>query len=280
MIPVVSLSAFFLLAPVQGDRPPGLAPTVSGQAPATGTAPRQLTDEESAFVKDVSAPVRGRALARWDRAICVGVANMRTEHAQFMIDRVSSVALELGLEVGEPGCRPNIMIAATADADAFATGMVQDDLYSFRPALSDTDRGRRALEQFQITDAPVRWWHVSLPVSVDTGEPAMPLSGDDPVTVRVRNASRLRGNIRDDLARAVVILDMPRLGNVSFDALSDYVAVVALAQIDPAAAAAISPSILDLFSSANPPKGLTAWDREYLHVLYSDLRDRAAAPTP
>lgn len=273
MIPVVSLSAFFLLASAQGDRPPG-------PAPAPATASRLFTDQEAAFIEDVSAPVRGRALARWDRAVCVGVANMRTGHAQFMIDRVSSVALELGLAVGEPGCRPNIMIAATADADAFATGMVQDDLSSFRPALSDTDRGRRALEQFQTTDAPVRWWHVSLPVSADTGEPAKPLSGDEPVTVRVRNASRLRGNIRDDLARAVIILDMPRLGDVAFDALSDYVAVVALAQIDPTADPAASPSILNLFSSTNPPRGLTPWDRQYLHVLYSDLRDRAATPTP
>lgn len=242
--------------------------TVTGQPRA---------QQAQSFVETVAAPPRGRGLARWDQAVCVGTVNMSGRYAQFMIDRVSAHALALGLEVGEPGCRPNIAIYATDDADALATQLVRDNAEGFRPAMANTDLGSRALRTFQASDAPVRWWHVSLPVSVDTGEVAVRLRGEEPPAINVRDASRLRSNIRDDLARVVIILDMPRIGVAPFGALSDYVALVALAQIDPAADTSAYSSILNLFSSPETHSGLTDWDSDYLHSLYDARRDRARA---
>jgi len=239
------------------------------------TGQRPFEDRAAAFIEEVAAAPRGRGLARWDRAICVGAANMDIRYAQYMIDRVSMVALDLGMEIGEPGCRPNIMIAAAANADELAAELVRDEPHGFRPALAQTDLGSDALAEFQTTDAPVRWWHVSLPVTVDTGDRAIKLRGEDPAFVTVRDASRLRANVRDDLARVVIILDTTQIGGVPYGALSDYVALVALAQVDPAADTSAWPSILNLFGSAEPPAGLTEWDRGYLHALYEARRDRA-----
>lgn len=240
------------------------------------TGQRPIEDRAAAFVEEVAVAPPGRGLARWDRAICVGAANLSGPYAHYMIDRVSAVAADLGLEIGEPGCRPNIMIAGAADADELAAALVRDDPNGFRPAVNHTDLGRRALELFQTTDAPVRWWHVSLPVSVDTGDVAVRLNGEkDPPVVRVRDASRLRSNVRDDLARVVIILDTSRIGRISYAALSDYVALVALAQVDPTADSSAWPSVLNLFAAAEPPAGLTDWDRDYLQALYGANRDRA-----
>jgi hypothetical protein len=241
------------------------------------TGERPFVDRAEAFIEEVATAPRGRGLARWDRAICVGAANMNRQYAQVLIDRVSTIALELGLEIGEPGCRPNIMIAAAADADELAAALVKDEPHGFRPALAQTDLGSDALAVFQTTDAPVRWWHVSLPVTVDTGEIAIKLRGEEASFVVVRDASRLRANVRDDLARVVVILDATQIGGIPYGALSDYVALVALAQIDPAADTSPWPSILNLFGSTEPPAGLTDWDRDYLHALYGASRDRARA---
>lgn len=239
---------------------------------------RRLADQVRDFVGEVAAAPRGRLLARWDGRVCVGVMNLTQRHAQFMIDRVALRAVEIGLEPGEPGCRPDIMIIGAADANQLARDLVRDSPSGFRPARGGTDLGSAALRRFQNSDDPVRWWHVSVPVSVDTGEIAVALSGEEPPTVNVRDASRLRSNVRDEMKRAVIILDTSRIGAISFGALSDYVAMIALAQVDPRADTASYPSILNLFndiqSGAEPPDGLTDWDRNYLAGLYAAREDR------
>lgn len=243
-------------------------------------------DRVRSFIREVSAPPPGRVLARWDRAICIGAANLQSERAQFLIDRVALRAVELGLEVDGPGCRPNIVVIAALDAGDVARALVEDDPISFRPSLTATDRGERALARFQSTDAPVRWWHVSLPVVADTGEIAVSLRGEpvlvngrpEPLTVRVRDASRLRSNTRDDLARVVIIIDAAKVGPVGFGALSDYVAMIALAQIDADADTSAYDSVLNMFAEgADRSAGLTPWDRDYLSSLYTTRRDRIRA---
>ncbi len=239
------------------------------------TGYRSVREQAEAFVEEVAEAPRGRGLARWDREVCVGAAYMSPRYAQFMIDRVAAHALELGLEVGGPDCRPNIMIVASADPDRLARELVEDDPYAYRPSMGPTDLGRRALSEFQTTDAPVRWWHVSLPVMKDSGEIAVRLRGEDARFVNVHDASRLRSNVREDLARVLIVIDANRIPEVQFGALSDYVAMVALAQIDPDVDPAGWDTVLNLFNPDKGVEGLTDWDRDYLKALYEAPRDRA-----
>ena len=236
---------------------------------------RRLDEQVRSFVNEVATPPYGRNLARWDRKICVGTANIGPRYSQIMIDRVSATAQSLGLEVGEPDCRPDVMIVASADADAVARRMVDENPTGFRPAQSSTDRGSAALRRFQQSDAPVRWWHVSLPVSTDTGDIAVRLTGEEAPVLAVRTASRLRANVRDDLAKVLIIIDANQMGQVSFGALCDYVAMVALAQIDPEADTREFPSILNAFDASSGVTAFTDWDRDYLKGLYAAVRDRA-----
>lgn len=277
------LSALALLAaPQLSDQPEPQTPPQTAPATAGGevdlgavdaVGQRSIVNRAARFVEEVVAAPPGRGLARWDRAVCVGVANLKRPYAQFMIDRVSAIAIELGLEVGEPGCRPNILIVAENEPDSLARGMVEEDRFGFRPALNHTDLGSRALEQFQSTDAPVRWWLVSLPVGADTGEIAIRLKDEEAPQLRVREASHLSSNVRDDLVRAIVILDASRMDEVRFDGLSDYVALVALAQIDATADVSSWPSVLNLFTAEEQMAGLTDWDLDYLHALYDAPRN-------
>ena len=128
------------------------------------------------FVTGLSAPARNRGLARWDDEVCLGVVNFRAEVANLIIDRISDVARGLEIELGEPGCEPNVVIAGTIDAPGLARGMVgRYRSKFFRYGYTASNRGSAALEVFQTSDAPVRWWHLSLPIVVDTGAPAMRL---------------------------------------------------------------------------------------------------------
>ena len=200
------------------SEPTEVAPvTIEGQ---------RLDQQVRDFVGEVAEAPRGRQLARWDGTVCVGAVNMDARYGQFMIDRVMETALSVGIESGEPGCRPDVLIIATGDV-------------------------------------------------------AVRLDGEDAPSLRVRGASRLASNVRDDLKRVVIILDVSRIGVIPFGALSDYVAMAALAQIDPEADTSAYPTVLNLFADreagVEAPAGLTDWDRDYLRGLYTAPEGRARA---
>ncbi len=230
---------------------------------------RPIEEAVTAFVGEVGAAPRDRNLARWGRTVCVGVVNMSPRYAQAMADQVSAVAMAVGLEAGEPGCQPNVLIIADSNGDTLAQWLVRSEPLAFRPDLSASNLGQAALRQFQTSGSPVRWWHVSQTVSSDTGEAIA--SGEN---VRVRGASRLRGNIREDLHHIIVVLDTSRIGSISFSSLADYVAMIALAQVDAEADTSSYDSILNLFSSAAlPGQRMTDWDLDYLRGLYASRPD-------
>ena len=238
---------------------------------------RQLEALVRNFVTDVSQPANNRGLARWNRPVCVGAVNLRNEVGQYVIDRISDVARELEVEAGEPGCRPNVLIVAAVDGAGLATALVEDRPRNFDLRHNGTDAGTRAFRNFRTGDQPVRWWQISMPIDSETGGRAVRLPGDiDPASgqpsapeIHVFAASRLRTQIRDDLVRSVIIVDVDRLGGASLVQLADYLALVALAQIDAEADTAPYPTILNLFADpASAPAGLTEWDRSYLTALY------------
>src|SRR5690606_17545073 len=102
------------------------------------------------FLEEVSAPARTRGYARWQRRVCIGVHNLANAAAQYIVDRISSLALDVGLEPGEPGCRPQVNILFAADARAMASVMVDSQPRVFRPAggTAGMDLGLEALDDF------------------------------------------------------------------------------------------------------------------------------------
>ena len=237
---------------------------------------RPLEDYVRDFVSEIGATARDRGLARWRDRVCVGVANMDPEAAQYVADRVSEVALDLGLRPGEPGCRPDLIIVAADDGAAMADALVRRQEHNFRVGHLSTDLGAAALRDFRSMEKPVRWWATSMPVNSENGMRAVRLPGDvdpegRPVAPAINQVggSRLISRIRDDLIRSVVIIDMPKAEGASLRQLADYTAMVSLAQIDPKADASGYNSILNLFSAGRDPEGLTEWDMSYLRALYS-----------
>ncbi|QTC90541.1 hypothetical protein [Brevundimonas goettingensis] len=229
------------------------------------------------YAREVGSGPMGRLSPRWDDRICVHVAFMDAEHATFLRDRVGAVAKAIGLSPDpSPDCRPDISIFASDDPDALADELMVASPISFRPARRAVSLGDAALEAFRTSDAPVRWWQVSLPLMSDSGQVAIPLGAMEPDmmsrSVTVRNGSRLRGNVRDDLVGVTIILDMKKLEGVPFNAVSDYVAFVALAPADPRVETDGFDTVLNLFERPGVT-GLTLTDEDYLFALYSASRD-------
>ncbi|NBW14021.1 MAG: hypothetical protein EBR82_39085 [Caulobacteraceae bacterium] len=252
-------------APAQGpDEPVDLGDvTIEG---------RRLQDMTEDFVREVGQPSRGRGLARWKDGVCVGVANLQPEVAQYIVDRVSTVAQDLGLKAGEPGCNPSVLIVATTNANAFTEEFVSRRPRLFVVGASGTDLGRSALQRFIHTDRPVRAWTVTLPTDSDTGVAAVKLPGQDPPIIAIRGASRLTTQIVDVTKRSFVIVDVDRISGANLTQLADYLAMVTLAQIDPDADTSGYATVLNLFSTPDQVEGLTQWDMAYLTGLYDAQR--------
>ena len=235
---------------------------------------RRLRAVVEDFVGEVGAPATGdRGAARWNSSVCIGVVNLRADVAQYIVDRASDVARELGLTAGEPGCTANVLIIAAADGQAVADGIVGERRRAFTPGGSGMTRSLRALETFRTSDAPIRWWHVSGPVDSESGALATRLPGYDAPQTAISRASRLRTDIRDDLFKAIIVVDITKTASLSLTQLADYCTLIALAQVDPDADVAAFDTVLNVFSNPEVP-GLTAWDRDYLNALYSIEQNR------
>lgn len=241
------------------------------------------------FVGEVAEPNRNRGLARWTDRVCVGVANLDAEVAQYLTDRISTVATDIGLTAGAPGCTPNILVVATDDAQGLARRLTGERRRAFRMGGAGMDRGGAALRDFVATDRPVRWWQMAMPIDSETGGRAVRIPGDCEGVqcaggensvlafapqIKVFAASRVRTQIVDSLLRAVVIVDVDDVQNVSALQLADYIAMVSLAQIDPDADTGSYASILNVFDAPGSSDSLTDWDRAYLDGLYAAERNQ------
>jgi hypothetical protein len=243
---------------------------------------RRLQDLVRTFVDDVSEPAKDGQLARFDRKICPGVVGAPAPVAQALIDRIAQRAAGLDLKIGEPGCRANVLIIVTPDAVRFTPGFVNGNRRLFGMNDQGATRGQTALNAFMNSQRAVRWWHVTQTVT-DRGQVlgnSDAVGGDGSLSgaqvARVTNSGRLRAGTRQDFNRVIIIVDAGKVGKAPFPALSDYVAMVSLAQIDPNADVAEAPSILSLFSDLSadrrPQDGWTEWDQAYLEGLYGAPR--------
>lgn len=228
---------------------------------------RRDADQIRSFLDDISLPERSLNTARFFNKVCVGVVNLRPDAAQLIADRVSLVAEEVGLEAGEPGCTPNILVIATNDGAGLARGLVERKRRAFDPGGSGMVRNRSALEAFQSGDDAIRWWHVAVPVDSHTGQRAVRLPGEEaPMITGV--TSRLRTELRHDISRVIVILDMNRLEGLHFGQVADYISMVSLSQVDAGGNFAGYDSILAMLADNRQIQTMTEWDEAYLKALY------------
>jgi hypothetical protein len=228
----------------------------------------------SAFVRELEGTtVRGR-LPRWEGGVCPGVSGLEPARAAYILDRIAEEAAAVGVEVAKPGCKPSVLIVVTTDPNTYAEAFrrKQPGFFADKPApgeLQSDARGRdvmvsgspesggagQRLRDFLVAERPVRWWHVS-----SRTETFIP------------NAGRIYSPFREDLSRALIIVDADQLDGVTWEQLAGYLAMVVLAHPSPRSEPRQLDSVLSLFADRAegrvPVKTLTAWDRGYLKGLY------------
>ncbi|MGD9980260.1 MAG: hypothetical protein AB7H66_16220 [Hyphomonadaceae bacterium] len=270
--------AFAVFAVALSAAAPAFAQGTTGGDDIVVTASR-LDEMIREFVSEVTVEQQAEGqIARWDRRICPQIAGLHRRQAQFMVDRLSQRAHQVGLQPGDPQCRANILIFVTPDADRFTHELTAQFPEVFDPRVPNMhQQSGEALARFVDSDAPVRWWHVSQTVSME----GQIVRNTDPrwdrqsglrglSIVRTGITSRIQRPTHQDFNRVVIVVDATRAAGFRFDALADYVAMVALAQIDPGADTSENDTVLNLFISAPTaqPASMTTWDIAYLEGLY------------
>lgn len=262
------------------------------RVPDVSVTGRPTVDQVRDFVGQIAAPPQHRGLARWEMPVCPGTVNLDREAAQPILDRIALAAMDIDLEIGEPGCDPNLVFIFTTDGAGLANAMVEMDRSLFYIGIGGLNRGPAALRRFQASDAPVRWWPMSIPVNSETGERAVRIPGENPSRalpndvarsvgcgnpddcplgapiIQTTSASRLSSIVSDALYKTIVIIDVDRIGDVDAVRLGDYLAFVSLAQISPEADTVDFDTVLNLFDGGGVD-GMTDWDRSYLQALYN-----------
>lgn len=239
--------------------------------------PRAATPSADAELTLIQAQRGGDdRVLRWDRGVCVGVSGFGPQTAQFVADRISQRAREVGLSAGGSGCDANIIILVSDDPDGVARGVSRRR--DFGGGGSSRTGSRQALDDFLNTDRPVRWWYIWQEV----GEGGEPVTSDDRnrniPELRVPDRGRVAGerNTRLAFTHVVIIADSAQVAGLNMTAFADYLAMAALAQVEARTDTGGQPSVMTLFSDQQagrtPPTELTNWDQGRLQALYNAPR--------
>ncbi len=264
---------------------PSQASPASSQTAATNVGsvtvaarekPEVVRRKVNTFVKDITRQSQFEEnVPRWRTPICPLVVGFTAPQSQYLFTRLQQVATAAGAPMAPAKCDTNLMIVATDHPDELLAGLVKSASGVFG------GEGPTAINTFVRTRRPVRVWYDATLVGPDNdavsstmppvaGPSAGAIPQGGPVIKTYGGSSRLRSVASHGLVFTYVIVDGNHLKDVSIGAVSDYVSMVSLAQVDLDANYSGASTILRLYSApaADAPTGLTDWDQAFLHALY------------
>lgn len=223
---------------------------------------REFERQISTFVSAITMPSRTDSLARWEQSLCLYVAGVPLERGKFVLQRLSQVASEAGIPVAPSGCSPNLLVVMTTEPK-----LLLQKWWHKNPRLFDTVRGVGGIKRTIRTDAPVRVFYNACSTPAPAKSFALRVELDC-------NTGRLGSRLTWGSVRAIysviIVVDLQQTNDLQIEPLTDYIAMVALAQIRTDPDLGTAPTILRLFDETNAsrPQGLSAWDQAFLKSLY------------
>jgi hypothetical protein len=289
-----SLVFIALVAGVVSAHAQGAAP-----APATeNVTVTGLKDIEAAvgkFVGAMTAPTRAAGkIARWKDGVCPLAVGVRPEIANLLTRRIREVAAQAGAPVNNrEACPHNIEIIFTT-----APQVLLDNIRVMHPILLGTFDNSAQAENLATMRSPIQSWYITATVDlhgqvqVDGGRKggvsmtmAIPQAGfggpatgaPDMITMNMPDAgaasvsgTRLGDGVSSAITNVVIVADTSKLVNRDAVVLADYIAMLALAQIQPPTGCQALPSILNLLvpDCSRTASALTPGDLAFLQALY------------
>ena len=226
--------------------------------------------------------------ARWNSKVCPSVVGMTREEGEFILQRLSQIARDVGVPLAGEQCTPaNLYVIVTASP---AEVLHAWDKKTHGEIFGDSTIA--VIHEFLDTPRPVRAWYNStqvnaqsgaqgsnvLPAAVNVGSSSAAGLGFSvgqtelpaPGFRRNDSGSRITRAATWSLGSVIIVVDKTRLGAVTRQQLADYLGMYAYSRLKPGTHHANAPTILNLFDdlSGQPVQGLSAWDEAFLEALY------------
>lgn len=236
-------------------------------------------------------------LARWKQGICPLTAGLRPEAVKFVTKRIKDIAAQVGAPVNErENCKVNLEVVFTTSpqtlldhvsilypfvlgyhdnsAQAAQLAAVKWPIQSWYSTATDDLRGNVQVDEakkkgmgmtLDMPNVPAGWGGGIQ----TTATPTLTMNMPDAQVVNV-TGSRLGDGVSSDFNHVVVVAEPAKLLDYEIGTLADYIALLALSQIQQPDQCQELPTLLNLLAPgcSAPPKGLTNVDLAYLRALY------------
>lgn len=290
MLPALAVSA-------QAQPLPSPSALPTENVTVTAAKSREALDK---FAKAFATPTKltGK-IARWETAVCPSVVGQKPEFARFIAQRLQAIAAAAGAPVNaSPSCTPNIQIIFTTTPQALLDQIRQDDPDYLGYATTSEQR-----EKLATVTRPIQAWYTTETIDrngvhrMDSGRklgngvtmsnfsafamPSAMATDRSPIelpyaTYAHVNGTRINDATRTGLNHVIVVIDTTKMAGQRLVPLADYIAMLALTQINSLDTCQQLPSIVNILAPDCDQKidGITATDLTYLHALYEMGADK------
>jgi hypothetical protein len=261
----------------------------------TGTRSREVIQ---GFVQSFISPARMTGkIARWKDGICPTVLGLKQAFLKFVMQRLREVAAKVGAPVNaDTGCKPNIEIVFTTAPQALADGLAKNHEIYLGYADNAEQRAKLA-----IVTHPIQVWYATqtkdargiseidnpkgggvvvtfvVPGDPKTGQPTQEITMNMPhAHSRSVTGSRLGDGLSSSFYHVIIAADPNKLKDYEIGSLADYIAMLALTQLDSLNTCQQLPSIVNMLAKGcdRPTNALTENDLAYLRSLYKMSLER------
>jgi hypothetical protein len=268
-----------------------IAPVLAGPAAppvenvtVTGTKSHQVIES---FIKSLAAPTRltGK-IARWQDGICPVAYGVPPAFGKFLVQHLKDVAASAGAPVDKhSSCKANIQIDFTKSPQALL-----DDIHKSTPdMLGYYDNDDLRTQAAQVV-RPIQAWYTTETVDM-VGEAHFDSTKSLGLMIRVSpksppifiphaigahvTGSRLGDGLHSAFFHVLIVVNPVDLKDYEMGALGDYIAMVALSQLDSLDTCQPLPSIVNMLAKncSQKTQSLTENDTAYLHGLYISRPD-------
>jgi hypothetical protein len=233
-------------------------------------------------------------MARWERRVCPVVAGEKPNINRFIAQRVQYVAQAVGapVRIGE-SCKPNIDIVFTTTPQALLDTVAKDDQHYL--GYFDSVAQKKALTKVA---RPIQAWYATETTDIDgrprldtgrsvvgggtVGNMTSVVTGGDTLSnapgTTITDAppffhslgTHTNDGIHTGFFHILIVVDSTKLAGQDLVPLADYIAMLALTQINSQDACQALPSIVNRMAAGckHAEDGLTMYDLAYLNGLY------------